>query len=550
MSAEDGSWTLGTLRPNADKQSVTFLAKGVGGLVAGRLVQVQGFWDRHPKYGHQFVVESCDRSELPQERKALVQYLAARVPGLGPQRSMQLVASVGETVLHSLMNDPDLVKRIFPGGIGERIALGVRHWLVEEKNEQWSMDIAPKLMAAGNINYPQARRIISYFSKAEVADLIAHRDPYRLLEVPGMGWLRTDAIAQSLGVARDADERIEAAIQWAYQEELRRGNSAVRLSRLISSTLRLAPGLRKKIGRSIARCTIYCELIRSRGVIFRPDILQLEWSVADLVNRLLRRHFSFNEETNRQIDQLLKSERLNEAQRQAVWSALKNGISIITGGPGTGKTHTLRALTKAARSLGLDFKIAAPTGKAAVRAAELCSAESSTIHKLIGGPPGSLRKTGEIGSGILVLEESSMIDLTLMSWLANNIRPDKSFRLVFVGDCNQLPSIGHGQVLADLLYSGAVPATILTVVQRQSARSNIIIQAHRLLQNQPIEAAEKVDWRFVELPENIEEGQRVVLHEVRRVIQEEYQSLRRKIQRTRSIQRETYKYCLLVTQGH
>jgi exodeoxyribonuclease V alpha subunit len=428
------------------------------------------------------------------------------------------------------MSDPELVKGIFPRGIGDRIALGVRHWLSEEKNEQWSMDIAPKLMAAGDINYLLAKRIISYFSSADVADLIARRDPYKLLEVPGIGWQRADAIARNMGVSNDADERLEAAVQWAYQENLRKGNSAIQLSCLISATLRLAPGLRKEIGRAIARCTIYCELVRSRGVIFRPDILQLEWSVADLVNRLSRRRFSFDEETIQKVDQVLKKEVLNEAQRQAVWAALKNGVSIITGGPGTGKTHTLRALAGASRILGVDFQIAAPTGKAAVRAAQLCNTQSVTIHKLLGRPPGSLRSNGPISSGILVLEESSMIDLALISWLASNIRPDKSFRIIFVGDCNQLPPISHGQVLADLLLSGAVHSTVLTEVHRQLDKSNIIVQAHRLLRNEPLGESEKVDWRVVELPEDIEKAQQLFLHEVKRVIQEEYQSVLRKVQ--------------------
>jgi exodeoxyribonuclease V alpha subunit len=505
------------------------LAKGVGGLVLGRLVQVQGFWDRHPKYGNQFVIDTCDRSEFPHQRKALVRYLAARVPGLGIRRSEGLVSIVGETVLQKLMIDPDLVKRVFPGGVGERIALGVRQWLSEEKSEKWSMDIAPKLMAAGNISYSQARRIISYFSSADVADLIARRDPYRLLDVPGIGWGRADAIAQSMDVARDADERLEAAVQWSYQEELRKGNSAVQLSHLISSTLRLAGGRRHDIGRAIARCTIYCELVRSKGAIFRPDILQLEWSVADLVNHLLRKRFELNEDIDRKINQVIKSEGLNRAQRQAVLRVLCNGVSIITGGPGTGKTHTLRALAKSALFLGLNFQITAPTGKAVVRAAELCNTQAVTIHKLLGGAPGSLRQGGPIRSGILVLEESSMIDLELMSWLANNINSDRSFRLVFIGDCNQLPSISHGQVLADLLRSGAVTATVLTEVQRQSSRSNIIVQAHRILRRQPLNEEEKVDWRFVELPEDAQKAQNLVMREVKKVAQEEYQSVLRKV---------------------
>ncbi len=524
-SAEDASWVLGHLKSPTEKHPLTFIAKGVGGLLVGRIVQVQGFWDKHPKYGDQFLIESCICSELPRERAALVRYLKANVLGLGSRRSERLVAALGETVLSRMQQEPDVVKHVFPGGLGERIALGVRQWLAVESNEQWSINIAPKLMAAGDINYSLAKRIISYFSSAEVADLIARRDPYRLLEVPGIGWQRADAIAQNMGVASDADERLEAAVQCAYQEELRRGNSAVARSRLISATSPLASGLGKEIGRAIARCTVYCELVRSGGVIFRPDILRMEWSVADLINQLLRIRHSLQEVTLHKVQYILKKEGLNEAQRKSVLTALESGVSIITGGPGTGKTHTLRALAKAAQALGVDLMIAAPTGKAAARAAELCFAESVTIHKLLGGPLGSLRQGGPIRSGILVIEEASMIDLALMSWLSANIKPDLSFRLVLVGDCNQIPPISHGQVLTDLLRSGKVPITELVEVQRQAAGSTIIIQANHILKNQPLDEGERIDWRFVELPEAAGRAQEVFLHAVGRIIQEEYQSI-------------------------
>ncbi len=530
-SAEDASWVLGHLKSSTETYPITFIAKGVGGLLTGRIVQVEGFWDKHPTYGDQFLIESCIYSELPRERTALVRYLKANVAALGSKRSERLVAALGETVLTKIRQEPDIVKNVFPGGIGARIALGVRQWLMAESNEQWSIDVAPKLMAAGDINYSQAKRIISYFSSAEIADLIARRDPYRLLDVPGIGWQRADAIAQNMGVAINADERIEAAVQCAYQEELRRGNSAVVRSQLISGTSRLVTGFGKEISRAIARCTVYCELVRSGGAIFRPDILQLEWSVADLINQLLRRRYRLQEVMLHKVQHILKGEGLNEAQRKAIWTSLESGVSIITGGPGTGKTHTLRALAKASQALGLDLKIAAPTGKAAARVTELCCAESMTIHKLIGGPLGSLRQDGPVRSGILVVEEASMIDLALMSWLSTNIKPDSSFRLVLVGDCNQIPPINHGQVLTDLLRSGKVPITELIEVQRQTAGSAIIAQANRILNSQPLDEGERIDWRFVELPEAAERAQEVFLRAVRRVIQEEYQSIVGKAQR-------------------
>lgn len=529
-SAEDGSWTLGAIREDARSEPLTFLSKGVGGLLTGRIIRAEGFWERHPKYGEQFLIESCISSELPRERAALVRYLAANVAGLGRRRSERLVAEFSETVLARIRQEPDSVKRVFPGGVGARIALGVRQWLARENDEQWSIDVAPRLMAAGDINYPLAKRIISYFSSAEVADLITRRDPYRLLEVPGIGWRRTDAIARSMGIAPDADARLEAAVHYAYQEELRRGNSAAVRSRLISAASLLAPGLRKEISRAIARCTVYCELVRSGGAIFRPEVLEMEWSVADLVNQLLRRRFKLEENAADKIQAIVNNERLNEAQKKAVWTAFREGVSIVTGGPGTGKTHILRALSNASRALGLDFQVAAPTGKAAVRAAELCNAESKTIHRLLGGPPDSVRQGGPIKSGILVIEESSMVDLALMSWLAKNTMPDDSFRLVLVGDSNQLPPVNHGKILEDLILSGKVPTTELTVIQRQSAGSSIIVQAHRVLNRQPLDEEEKIDWRFVELPEDAHKAQAIFLRAVMRVIQEEYQSILRRTQ--------------------
>jgi hypothetical protein len=139
--------------PSAESRPVTFLAKGVGGLLVGRLVSVDGFWENHPQYGEQFLVESCVASELPRERAALVRYLTANVAGLGKKRSERLIAALGEAVLVRIKQEPEVVKRIFPGGLGERIALGVSKWLESESAELWSIEVAPKLMAVGDIHY-------------------------------------------------------------------------------------------------------------------------------------------------------------------------------------------------------------------------------------------------------------------------------------------------------------------------------------------------------------------------------------------------------------
>jgi exodeoxyribonuclease V alpha subunit len=527
-STSDGSWTVGALALTLSNQLIPFTAKGVGGLQVGRIVDIEGFWTRHPEYGVQLSVETCRSSELPRERRALVRYMSANIPGLGDKRSERVVRVLGESALTRLWQNPDTIKSIFPGSIGERITISVRDWARDQESDRWSIEIAPKLMAAGGVGYPMAKRIVSFFSSAEVADLIARRDPYRLLDVPGIGWARADAIAQYMGVTSDAEERLEAAILWAYRLGQNKGHTALTRSSLISSASRLIPGKEKGLSRALVRCTVYCELIRSAGAIFRPDCLQAEWTVADLINLLLRRKITLGEESCKIVQRIIEAERLNQEQGQAILNAVSHGVSIITGGPGTGKTFTLRALARVAQALQVDLRIVAPTGKAAVRASDVCGVRASTIHKLLGGSPGSLREQGPLTSGIFIMDEASMIDLELMAWLAKNIRPDNSFRLVFVGDHNQIPPIGHGKVLADLLEAGKVPTTTLLNIRRQAADSTIITQARRVIENKPLLEIERIDWRFVELPGDAQKAQRELLRNTRRVIQEEFESILRR----------------------
>lgn len=527
-STTDGSWTVGALAVESSNQLIPFTAKGIGGLQVGRFVDVEGFWIKHPDYGVQLSVEFCRRSELPRERKALVRYLTANILGLGDKRSERVVRMLGEDALSRLVQDPDAVKSIFPGTTGERIAISIRQWVRDQESDRWSIEVAPKLMVAGGITYSLAKRIASYFSSGEVADLMARRDPYRLLEVPGIGWGRADAIALYMGLAPDSEERLEAAILWAYQLEQSRGHTALTRSRLISAALRLTPGQPKGLGRALARCTVYCELIRSGGAVFRPDNLQDEWVVADLINTLLKRKLVFHEDSRETVQRIIESEDLNQEQSQAIWNAVGHGVSIITGGPGTGKTYTLRALVKIAQALQIEICIGAPTGKAAVRAADVCGVRASTLHKLLGGSPGSLRGAGPLTSGIFILDESSMIDVELMAWLAKNIQPDMSFRLVIVGDHNQIPPIKHGQVLADLIESGVVPTTSLAEIKRQAAQSTIIAQARRVKDSRPLHEREQIDWRSVKLLSDSQKAQRELLRSIRRVIQEEYESILRR----------------------
>ena len=526
-SRHDAGWTAGMLDVAGAPTPIGFIAKGVGGLQVGRVVEIEGYWDQHSGYGTQFVVDACRRSELPRAGKALMRYLAANVPSLAERRSEALVAVFGDEVLARLLGDPDCVKRVFPGKVGEHVALGVRAWARDLGSERWCVDVAPKLMVAADITYPMARRIVSYFNSAEVADIFARRDPYRLLDVPDLGWTSADVIARALGVASDAEERLEAALRWAMQAQQRAGHTATTREQLITTAGPLVPGHEAGLTGALGRSVLYCELIEDGPRLYTPEAIQTEWHITNLLAELLSRQYALTADQALRVSAVVRRNRLTTEQGGAVRMALQHGVAVLTGGPGTGKTYTLRSVIAAAQAIGLSVRITTPTGKAAARAAEMAKLAATTVHKLLGGSPGSLSDRCDLGVGLLILEEASMLDAEVMAWLAKNITPTDSFCLFIVGDDNQLPSVGHGKVLTDLLASGVVPATRLTQLQRQAVDSRIAVQAHRLLRRQSLLPGNTHDWTYVELPESAAAAQEIVLRAVQRVVREERTSLLR-----------------------
>lgn len=530
-SREDGSWTVGVLHSTLP-HPVGFVANGLGGLIPGHSVELEGYWDEHPEYGVQYHVDRVLSSVVPGASDHLVAYMEYHIARIGRARARALIRAFGSNVLEVLERDPDIPKQIFPGRVGEAISHGVRSWLRNVESERWCVDVAPALMQAGGIGYPFARRICAYFSRAEVADLVLRRDPYRLLEVPGVGWTRADGIARSMGYSEGHPERLAGAVMWAARQRMEQGHTAHRRSELIAATTKLVSGPKRVIGRAIAQLCGSGDMLRAQGLLYSEDALAAEWSVADLVRWLRVLDRTLRRDEIEVVNQVVAASKLTPTQSAAVLMALTNGVSVLTGRPGTGKTTTLQVLLKACRHVGLQVTIAAPTGKAAARAKDVTGEPTVTVHKLLGGPPGSDREGGPIRHGLLVIDEASMLDLEVCAWLAANIRPSSSFRLLFVGDQNQLASVRHGQILADLIASQMVPTTELTEVQRRAADSNITAQAHRLLDGIPLDLSEYPDFRVLRLVDEPVAAQRQVLREVSRVVREEESSLVRRALKT------------------
>lgn len=287
---------------------------------------------------------------------------------------------------------------------------------------------------------------------------------------------------------------------------------------------------------ALAQCLEDAEVIESGGLLFRPAVLWREWDVAEWLTDLARVHFTLGETQRAAVEAVIARNRLTTEQAAAVRNALEHGVSVLTGRPGTGKTHTQGAVVEACRALGLEVRIAAPTGKAAVRARQVTKLNATTVHKLLGGPVGGARKDGPVRGGVLVIDEASMCDLDVMAWLAKNVNRASDVRVVLAGDHAQLPSVGPGQVLADVIAAGVLPTTRLTEIQRQKAGSRITANAHALLDRRPLDLRAAHDFSFVDLgdpgerptPAYYAAAQAAVVDAVRALVAQESGSLVRR----------------------
>ena len=525
---DDGTWTAGTLDVKGCDNPVPFYGRGLAGMQVGRHVEFAGWWDdQDPDVGVKLQVERCLGSTLPGERAGVVRYLAANVHRLGPVRAGHLVdhflaqgLDVAQ-VLDLLVASPERVQDIqrFPAGLRAALTISLREWAAAVEDDRWAAKLAPRLMVATDVSYSLARRIVRHFSAADVADLIVRNAPYRLLEVPGIGWKTADRIASTLGIAPDSEERIEAGVGWSLDQAMaQRGHSALprwRLSHAVREAREaplqdVAPAA---IDRGINACIEYAAMFEEGDLLYRPASLRAEWDVAEALAALARIQFPISTDHRAIIERVCTAYRLIPDQVRAVLLALESGVSILTGRPGAGKTHTLKAVVHACGVLGLTVRIAAPTGKAAARASEMvrdrairattkhmAELRAQTIHKLIGGAIGGERAEGPLHYCLLIIDEVSMVDLDTMAWLVNNLAVHRGLRLLIIGDADQLPSVGHGRVLADILDAGVLPMTRLTEPQRQAKNSRIVANAHALLDGRELDLEETHDFRFLELP--------------------------------------------------
>ncbi len=441
----------------------------------GERLRLHGDWTTHPTYGRQFRAERCEQL-LPATVEGIRRYLGSGlIKGIGPRTASKIVDEFGAETMYVIDQEPHRLREVHDIG-PKRYAIITEAWQAQKAIKEVMVFLQGHGVTTG-----LAVKIYKQYGDAAIATV--RGDPYRLArDIWGIGFKTADKIAMALGLPADSPSRQEAGLAYALSELSNEGHTFAPQPVLLEKAAELLnlpeEGLAPALDRLETDRRIRREQVEALEAVYLTPFYQAETGVARRLRTLLAT-------LGRPLQSLFVPERdlgLSDEQMGAVHTALSNKVSILTGGPGTGKTTTVQALIAALERAGCTYALASPTGRAAKRLAEATGRPAATIHRLLGfSPDGTFAyEEGEtLKVDMLVVDEASMLDLLL----ANNLLKalDPSAHLLLVGDVDQLPSVGAGNVLRDLIESGAVPVTRLSHIFRQAEGSPIVRNAHRII---------------------------------------------------------------------
>ncbi len=448
----------------------------------GEYLECQGRWVNDRQHGLQFKADSL-RCVLPSTLEGIERYLGSgMVKGIGPHFARTLVRAFGERVFDVIEDNPDELLSL--PGIGPKRKERVTRAWAEQKVIR---EIMVFLQSHG-VGTARAVRIYKTYGEAAIARVT--ENPYRLaLDIHGIGFKTADAIAQRLGIPPDSLIRAQAGVRHVLQEIASQGHCAAYREVLTEKAAALleipAPIIEQAVVAELALENLVEEPIEDRPALFLTPLQRAERGIAASLSRLrLSAPVWGAIDTERAIPwvETQTGVRLSASQRVAVAAAVNGKVTVVTGGPGVGKTTVVNGILRILAARGVEMRLCAPTGRAAKRLSESTGREARTIHRLLEFDPqtqGFKRdQYSPLDTHLVVVDECSMVDVVLMNQLLRAI-PNHSAMLL-VGDVDQLPSVGPGSVLADLIASGVVPTVRLTEIFRQAAASRIIVNAHRI----------------------------------------------------------------------
>jgi exodeoxyribonuclease V alpha subunit len=498
----DNGFCVIRVKVKGHKDLVT-VTGNVPSISAGEYIKCSGIWHNDRNHGKQFKADFL-KSLPPETLEGIERYLGSGlIKGVGAHFAKRLVSAFGDKVFEVIENKPDLLSTV--EGIGKIRAQSIcTNW----QDQKIIREIMVFLQSHG-VGTSRATRI--YKTYGEKAIEVVSQNPYQLAkDIRGIGFVSADTIAGNLGIAKNSLVRARAGVAHVLLEATSDGHCGLPKEILIQNSRKLLEITKDLIELAIAEeiklKTLIADTLNSTNTIFLTSYYVYEKNIAKILLNLAKSPVSWDKTDTTTIIPLVEEELniiLAESQKLAIDKALDNRLMVITGGPGTGKTTLVNSLLKTLAAKKLNIKLCAPTGRAAKRLSESTGLEATTIHRLLEIDPayGGFKRNEEspLSCDYLVIDETSMVDVPLFYSLLKALPLHSA--LLLVGDVDQLPSVGAGQVLKDIISSKVISTVQLTEIFRQAATSNIITNAHRInhgiLPNMQI-TREESDFYFVE----------------------------------------------------
>ena len=492
--SEESGYTVARVKVPRERDLITVVGS-FANIQAGQTLQMSGFWKEHPKFGQQFQVKTY-RETKPATLTGIEKYLGSGlIKGVGPVTAKRIVAHFDLETLDIIENQIERLIEV-PGIAKKRVKMIQTTW----ETQKAIKDVMLFLQGHG-VSTTYAVKIYKQFGDESIT--IVTQNPYRLAtDIYGIGFVTADAIARNIGIEPHSEYRYRSGLLHVLGEASEEGHCFLPHNELVERTVKRLT-LKEHEPKSdqmefCIHCMVQDEEMRiepgvgsyeNQRLCYAPSFYNSEHHLAQRLKQLLSQPLTVDPaRVQGWIERFVERTglTLSAQQRQAVETAASQRLLILTGGPGTGKTFTTRTIVALWKAMGKEIALASPTGRAAQRLSEMAGLEAKTIHRLLEFDPKNMKFKRDgmnpLPANALVIDESSMMDLFLSHSLVKGIAPNT--QVLLVGDIDQLPSVGPGNVLSDLIASGVVPVIKLTEVFRQAAASQIVGNAHRINQGQ------------------------------------------------------------------